>query len=83
MDCWSWMMGLPLRVAYSQSQTAPKSQKEPIKFSSFLFLLTEPESVCMVEGPLRFRTANGLDWSAGSFLTFLLLYEQAAALGLG
>ena len=76
-------MELPLRVAYNQNQTAPKSQKEPIKFSSFLFLPTEPESVCMVEGPLRFRAANGLDWSTGSSLTFVLLYEEAAALGLG
>jgi hypothetical protein len=35
----------------------------------------------MVEGPLRFRTANGLDWSTGSCLKFLLLYEEAAAFG--
>src|SRR6185503_3724531 len=81
MDCRSWMMELPPRVAYSRNQTAPESQKEPVEFSSFLFLLTELESVCMVEGPLRFRTANGLDWSTGSSLKLLLLYEEAAAFG--
>jgi hypothetical protein len=83
MDRQGWMMELPLRVAYSQNQTAPKSQKEPVEFSSFLFLLTELESVCMVEGPLRFRTALVSISRLARLLTFSPLYEEAAALGLG
>src|SRR6185295_627790 len=73
-------------TAACRVQPKPNSTKITKRTDKVLLisvLPTEPESVCMVKGPLRFRAANGLDWSTGSSLTFLLLYEEAAALGLG